>query len=165
MIIFAILFPVDRMQQLATHIKNILHIDDDEEDFLMLQEAIREVHSAAEVFYLADCPSRLASPQYPHPDLVFLDINMHGNDGFHWLQRIRDKGFTNLPVIMYSTASTEHYITRAYTLGADLFFVKPHTYNELVESVRHILSLDWTAPKAIADAHFREGKYHPFRRN
>lgn len=153
------------MHNIETPIKRILHIDDDEEDFLMLQEAIREVASAAEVFHLEDCPSRLDSLDIPHPDLVFLDINMHGSDGFHWLERIRARGLTNLPIIMYSTASTEHYITKAYTLGANLFFIKPHTFNELVDSVRHLLSLDWKDPYAITNAHFREGKYHPFRPN
>lgn len=153
------------MHNNGTPIKRILHIDDDEEDFLMLQEAIREVASAAEVFHLEDCPSRLSNRHIPHPDLVFLDINMHGSDGFHWLERIRANGFTDLPIIMYSTASTEHYITKAYTLGANLFFIKPHTFNELVDSVRHLLSLDWKDPHAITNAHFREGKYHPFRLN
>lgn len=153
------------MQNTGTHIKHILHIDDDAEDFLMLQEAVREVSSAAMVFHLEDCPSRLHNPVIPHPDLVFLDINMHGSDGFHWLERIRAKGLTDLPIIMYSTASTDHYIAKAYTLGANLFFVKPHTFNELVDSVRHLLSLDWKDPRTITEAHFREGKYHPFRLN
>jgi DNA-binding response OmpR family regulator len=153
------------MQQPATHIKRILHIDDDEEDFLMLQEAIKAVHTEVEVYYLGECPSRFGNPDIPHPDLVFLDINMHGSDGFHWLERIRAKGFTDLPIIMYSTASTAHYITKAYTLGANLFFIKPHTFNELVDSVRHILTLDWKSPGVITNAHFREGKYHPFQMN
>lgn len=153
------------MHSIATHIRHILHIDDDEEDFLMLQEAIKTVHNGIEVSYLGDCPSRLHNPQYPHPDLVFLDINMHGSDGFHWLERIRARGLTDLPIIMYSTASTDHYIHKAYTLGANLFFIKPHTFNELVDSVRHLLSLDWKSPRDITEAHFREGKYHPFRLN
>lgn len=152
------------MQESGIHIKRILHIDDDEEDFLMLQEAIKVVHHDLEVFYLGDCPTRL-NTQVPLPDLVFLDINMHGNDGFHWLQRIRAQGHTDLPIIMYSTASTEHYITKAYTLGAHLFFIKPHTFSELVDSVRRILTLDWRSPQAITNAHFREGKYHPFQLN
>lgn len=146
-------------------IRHILHIDDDEEDFLMLQEAVKEVLSEAVITYLSDCPSVLEVPRPLAPDMVFLDINMHGSDGFHWLERIRAQGHTDLPIIMYSTASTEHYITKAYTLGADLFLVKPHTFNELVDSVRHILSLDWKNPRKITDAHFREGKYHPFRAN
>lgn len=153
------------MLRADTYIKNIIHIDDDEEDFLMLQEAIREVHREAEVFFLSECPSRLKGPAYPHPDMIFLDINMHGNDGFYWLEKIRAKGYTDLPVIMYSTASTEHYINKAYQTGADLFFIKPHTFQELVASLRDILSLDWKAPRAIADAHFHEGKYRPFRLN
>jgi DNA-binding response OmpR family regulator len=153
------------MQPPATHIRKVLHIDDDEEDFLMLQEAIKAVHNEVEVFYLGDCPGQLEDSGIPHPDLIFLDINMHGSDGFHWLERIRAKGYTNLPVIMYSTASTEHYITKAYTLGANLFFIKPHTFNELVDSVRQLLSLDWKSPRAITEAHFREGRYWPFELN
>lgn len=146
-------------------IRHILHIDDDEEDFLMLHEAVKEVLSEAVITYLSDCPSVLEVPRPLAPDMVFLDINMHGSDGFYWLEKIRAKGFTSLPVIMYSTANTDHYISRAYTLGANLFLVKPHTFTELVASLQQILQMDWQAPTAIAEAHFRNGKYHPFRLN
>lgn len=146
-------------------IRHILHIDDDEEDFLMLQEAVKEVLSEAVVSYLGDCPTVLDIP-YPHPpDLVFLDINMHGSDGFYWLGKIRAKGLTSLPVIMYSTANTDYYISKAYATGANLFLVKPQTFTGLVASLQHILHLDWQSPAAVAAAHYRDGKYHPFRLN
>ena len=144
-------------------IKHILHIDDDEEDFLMLQEPVKEVSTGAVVSYLSDCPSVLNTPRPDTPDLVFLDINMHGSDGFYWLEKIRAKGLTSLPVIMYSTANTDHYISKAYATGANLFFIKPQTFTELVASLHQIFLLDWQTPSAVAAAHFRDGKYHPFR--
>jgi DNA-binding response OmpR family regulator len=153
------------MSNLTTAIRRIVHIDDDEDDFLMLQEAIKALLHDAEVLYLSDCPSRLNMIVDPQPDLVFLDINMHGNDGFYWLEKIRAKGLTTLPVIMYSTANTYNYISKAYTAGANLFFIKPQTFTELVESLRHLFQMDWTTPSLITEAHYRDGKYHPFRLN
>ena len=153
------------MKNLELAIRHIVHIDDDEEDYLMLVEAVKVVNSELMVTYLPDCPSLLNLSEYPTADLVFLDINMHGNDGFYWMEKIRAKGLTALPVIMYSTANSDHYISKAYHTGAHLFFTKPQTFTELVDSLRHILQMDWNEPHRIRDAHFVDGMYKPFRLN
>lgn len=142
-------------------VREILYIDDDPEDFMMLDEAVRQIAPSVRVTHLMDCPSLLKDPQIPIPDLIFLDINMHASDGFYWLEKLRAKG-SQVPVIMFSTAHTDNYVSRAYNLGAQLFLVKPQTYTQLVRSMTDILSMDWSQPEKVTQAHYLEGRFRAY---
>ena len=143
--------------------KYILHVDDDEEDYLMLHEAIKEVNGSIDVGFIKEFPDNMDNLMQSKPDLIFLDINMPAYDGFYWLQEMAKQSNFATPVIMFSTASTDHYITRAYEAGAHLFFVKPPTFAQLVVSLQHILQMNWQDPEDIRKQHNQDGLPQPFR--
>ena len=62
--------------------KYILHVDDDEEDYLMLYEAIKEVNGSIDVGFIKEFPDNMDNLMQSRPDLIFLDINMPAHDGF-----------------------------------------------------------------------------------
>jgi DNA-binding response OmpR family regulator len=47
-------------------------------------------------------------------------------------------------------------------MGADLFFIKPSNYNDLVASIKAILSLDWSVPSVVKEQYFINGRYAAF---
>ena len=143
--------------------KYILHVDDDEEDYFMLQEAIREVDRSISVGFRSEFSGSLEHLMQSQPDLIFLDINMPAYDGFYWLEEIAKQPHFKKPVIMYSTASTDHYIARAYEAGAHLFLVKPPTFSELVASLRDIFHMNWLYPERIRQHYYQEGQPHCFQ--
>jgi DNA-binding NtrC family response regulator len=143
--------------------KYILHVDDDEEDYFMLHEAIKEVSDIIEVGFIKEFPDNLDNLLQSRPDLIFLDINMPAHDGFYWLKEMAKHSSFTMPVIMYSTASTDHYIAQAYEAGAHLFFVKPPTFSQLVESIRHILQMNWHDPESIREQHYQDGVPRSFQ--
>jgi CheY-like chemotaxis protein len=66
------------------------------------------------------------------PDFIFLDINMSKMDGWKCLNELKkDESLKHIPVIMYSTSSTEEEIKKAYQLGAVHFLKKPLHINTL----------------------------------
>ncbi len=69
------------------------------------------------------------------PDVVFLDINMPGIDGFEVLSFFkRDPRFARVPVVVVSTEAQPENVARARDEGAVGFLPKPVTVDSL-ESV------------------------------
>lgn len=67
-------------------------------------------------------------------DLIVLDINLPGMDGFEFLQRIRRD--YSLPVIVVSARDTEEDIIAGLSMGADEFVTKPFSPKVLAARVR-----------------------------
>src|ERR1700729_3773181 len=68
------------------------------------------------------------------PDLVLLDINMPGIDGFETCRRIRES--TDVPIIMVTVRGNERDKVVALDAGADDYLVKPFGTQELLARVR-----------------------------
>ncbi len=71
------------------------------------------------------------------PDLVLLDVEMPGLDGFETLKRIREIG--DMPVIMLTVRSDEDDRIRGLDLGADDYVTKPFSPRELSSRIRAVL--------------------------
>ena len=70
------------------------------------------------------------------PDLLFLDINLAGEDGFEILERLKEKG-ARMPEVIFITAHDEHAI-RAIKFSASDYLLKPIDPEELVKAVRKV---------------------------
>jgi DNA-binding response OmpR family regulator len=71
------------------------------------------------------------------PDLVLLDLNMPGVDGWTTLDRLRE--ISERPVIMLTGATDERSRVRGLMRGADDFLVKPASAPELLARVVAVL--------------------------
>ena len=70
-------------------------------------------------------------------DLVLLDINLPGMDGFEFLQELRRT--SNVPVIIVSAREADEDLIMGLGIGADEFVTKPFSPKVLVARVRAIL--------------------------
>lgn len=70
-------------------------------------------------------------------DLIILDINLPGIDGFEFLQDLRRDKF--IPVIIVSARESDEDIIMGLGIGADEFVVKPFSPKVLVAKVRALL--------------------------
>ncbi len=71
------------------------------------------------------------------PDLVLLDVEMPGMDGFETLRRIREVSET--AVIMLTVRSDEDDRIKGLDLGADDYITKPFSPRELSSRIRAVL--------------------------
>ena len=78
------------------------------------------------------------------PDLILLDINMPGMDGFETLERLRvmEQGHNETPVIFLTADENESSETKGLSLGAMDFVKKPFIPEVLALRVRHIIDLN-----------------------
>ena len=73
-------------------------------------------------------------------DLVLLDINMPGMDGWETLRLLRaDEGLGDLPVVMFSVKGELHDQVLSLQEGASGHITKPFSVDELVSRVRRTL--------------------------
>ena len=77
--------------------------------------------------------------EFPLPDLLLLDLNMPGRDGFEVLKWLQPQPFAkDLTVVVLTGSVRPQDIQRALELGAHLYQVKPHSHNDL-NSMIHAL--------------------------
>jgi two-component system LytT family response regulator/two-component system response regulator LytT len=80
------------------------------------------------------------------PDLVFLDVQMPGLDGFGVLQRLLDKK-VKLPHIVFATAY-EHYAVQAFEVSAIDYLLKPFDKARIARAVARARKVMESAPVA-----------------
>jgi CheY-like chemotaxis protein len=77
---------------------------------------------------------------YARPDIIFLDLNMPGMDGFECLRELKaDKSLMDIPIVMYSTSSSNGDIKKAMKLGAANFVTKPTSCDQLENALKFFL--------------------------
>ncbi len=82
----------------------------------------------------------LAVARAQSPDLILLDVDMPGCDGFEVCRQLRTATATALtPVMMVSGFDSLEDRIRGAEAGADDFFTKPFEVTELMARVRHAL--------------------------
>lgn len=115
--------------------KKVLLIDDDP-DLRSLVEVILKLQGIA-VYQACSGDDGLKQAYAIHPDLIILDINMPGMDGFEVCSRLRE--LSNFPILMLTARIHENDMLHGFNVGADDFLRKPFSKNELEARVRALL--------------------------
>jgi CheY-like chemotaxis protein len=150
------------MDEKKKELSSVLVIDDDRDDYDLVLEALRDINPEISVHFLSRCEEIFRYKQQSF-DLVLLDINMPYHDGFSWLKGIRQKGYDNLPVVMFTNSSSPADILRSYKEGANLYFPKPESFSKLKKALRKLIQLDWTDPFSVTASYTQNGQYMTFQ--
>lgn len=114
----------------------VLIADDDEAVLTMLRKVIRSNGMNAETVASGD--EVLAALDQRAYDLILLDINMPGLDGFEVVQRIRRKGL-KVPIILISGRKEDYDTLYGLDIGADDYITKPFNPVTLGAKVKALL--------------------------
>lgn len=110
------------MRDISTMLRKSVLVVDDEEPARVL---IKQYLAAHPSFFLAgECHNGIEAIKYidcVEPDLVFLDVQMPGANGFEVLQRIN-----HVPRIVFTTAY-DRYAIKAFEVNAVDYLLKPYT--------------------------------------
>lgn len=145
------------MTATSTKIKTIVIIDDDPDEFEIFQSALNEVAPSVMLHHVHNFYKDPGYERCLDTDLIILDVNMPGINGFDWLRNLRASRYSNLPVVVYSTSGVPNMVKKAYELGADLYCVKSSTLHQLKNDIAIILAHDWSNRKQIKTKYIQNG--------
>jgi len=115
----------------------ILVADDDDAIARMVAYGVRMMWSDCRVILAADGAEALRCFTQERPDLVVLDVEMPGSDGFAVCQRIR--AVSQAPILMLTVRNSTPDKVRALDLGADDYLTKPFDHFELLARLRALV--------------------------
>jgi CheY-like chemotaxis protein len=102
---------------------------------------VQRVHDGEEAIeYLQGRGAFADRATYPFPDIILVDLKMpkvSGLDVLEW--RKKHPECARVPLIMFSGSGLQKEINAAYRLGANSYFSKPNTFQELRETLKTIL--------------------------
>lgn len=105
-----------------------------------LHQVVTEVSDAAIVVEAHDFTQALALlAQSESFDLILLDLNMPGMEGFTSLLRLRDEN-PDTPVVVVSASEDSGIIERAMTCGAAGFIPKSTPKDEMIAAIRVVMA-------------------------
>ena len=112
----------------------ILIIDDEPSIRLLLENFLSQDH---EIISKSDGSQALEWLEGNLPDLIICDIQMPNMDGYQFLEKVRQRGYTkHTPVIMLSGTEASKERIKCYKLGAQDYLTKPFNPEELEELIK-----------------------------
>lgn len=135
--------PMNKLNNKVT----ILMADDDPDDQILLQEALKENNIPNSVNFVENGEELI---DFLHkrgkfegvdavPGLILLDLNMPKMDGRQALKLLKaDPDLRKIPIVVLTTSRADSDILECYDLGVNSFISKPVNFAELVDITREI---------------------------
>ncbi len=111
-------------------------IDDDEDDRLVFEKLFKEIDSSVEVTSVENGKRAIEMlNKGSHPDLILIDVNMHGMNGYECLANIRScNSCCSVPIVMMSTSAID-----PLQKGFNSFYTKPSETLDLRKMLQEII--------------------------
>jgi CheY-like chemotaxis protein len=122
----------------------VLIVEDNENDFILLQRAFRKATIPATLKWVKDGSDAKAylsgeSPyddrlENPFPVFILADLKMPRMDGFELLNWVRSKPLLKrIPVVVLTSSNQTLDINQAYEMGANSYLGKPSNFQDLIQ--------------------------------
>jgi len=116
----------------------ILCVEDNEDNLYMLQR--RLTRAGFEVKIAMNGAQAVDWAKMLLPDLIVMDLNLPGLDGFEATRRLKGQPETNhIPIIVLSAHDREKNREKALAAGCDEFETKPTDFESLVRKIHSLL--------------------------
>ncbi len=89
--------------------------------------------------------------QLNNPDILILDLNLGGVNGFDLLQKVR-KDFVNIKVVILTMYNEPAFVRKAKILGASAYLLKNYSSDELLQVISKLNSELFQTSKGVLTA-------------
>jgi CheY-like chemotaxis protein len=125
---------------------SILMVDDDEEDFILVKDALKSKQLKVDLYWAEDGHEAMnflfhrgEYADAPTPNLILLDLNMPGKNGFEVLMDLKAHGdLRKIPVVILTASGDQANVSRGYNIGASSFMLKPLSFDEMANAMQSL---------------------------
>ena len=118
----------------------VLYVEDNDDNVYMLKMRL-ELLGDFEVVTAEDGEKGCAMALSEHPDIILMDLEMPGVDGWEATRRLKaDPQTRDIPIIALSAHALAGSREKALAAGCNEFDTKPIEFDRLVATVRRILA-------------------------
>ena len=121
--------------------RNIIHIEDRQEDIQLVQRILTKEHENIEVTSLDDSEkvmNEIDNGEFikRRPDLLLIDINMPKISGLELLEKLdRTTVYKRVPKVIFSSSTHPTDLEKAYNQNVNSYIEKPKSYAEMKSSL------------------------------
>ena len=117
----------------------ILLIDDDSEALEITEARIRA--NGYKFYGSIDPVEGIELIRKEKPDIILLDVNMPGVDGFSLCKIIKgNKGLARIPIIFITAKELINDVEKGFEVGAVDYVIKPVDWDRLMEKIERLMS-------------------------
>ncbi|MEM6726303.1 MAG: response regulator [Bacteroidota bacterium] len=134
-------------------LKSVILVEDDEFDAIMTLEALRQIPIANPLIHLetgADLLDFLDNNDRKSIAVIILDLNMPKIGGLEALRIMKERNYSETPVVVLTSSAQSPDIKEAYALGANSYITKP-VQTQTFQSVVANIGLYWGILNKIPD--------------
>ena len=118
---------------------HILMVEDDENSRLIVRDVLERV-ADCDMIEARSGPDGVGAAETHQPDLILMDVQLPGFDGFEATRRIKaNPMLRHIPIIAVTSYAMSGDATRAREAGCHGYVSKPFTATELLETIQRFL--------------------------
>lgn len=120
--------------------RQLLYVEDDESNLRLLEEVVSHIPNLS-LLSATDAENGIRIARESRPDIIVMDINLPGMNGFEALARLkREPETNNIPVIALSAAAMSKDIKKGAEAGFFSYLTKPFVIDDLLGTIDRALS-------------------------
>jgi CheY-like chemotaxis protein len=117
----------------------LLYVEDNDDNVYMLKMRL-ELTDQFEVLVAEDGEKGCAVAAAEHPDLILMDLELPGLDGWEATRRLKENPATrDIPIIALSAHALAGSREKALVAGCDEFDTKPVEFDRLLGKIRRLV--------------------------
>jgi len=119
--------------------KRVLVVEDHEENRRILRLLLAS--ASIDMIEAVTGEEGVALAEREHPDLILMDIQLPGLDGYEATRRIKaNHAIRHIPIIVVTSYALSGDDVKAFEAGCDAYVTKPFVPRELLAKVREFLA-------------------------
>lgn len=124
----------------ALAVRNVLVVEDDPRNAVLIKVMLNIVGAMNAVLCQSGAEAVIALEGLSHIDLVLLDLQMPGEDGYWMIKRFRAHALLHsVPIVAVTAQVMPDEVARAEASGFDGFLGKPLNFDRFPSQIKRIL--------------------------